>query len=97
MQIRHEDIDVEENSNDRHRERRKLNDSIDRSLVQLTALEDRLASQADAEKAAIFAAHREILRDPELLDLANSGIDKGKTAAFAWRRPITTTPTSSPR
>jgi phosphoenolpyruvate-protein phosphotransferase len=85
LQIRHQDIEVEENSNDRHRERRKLNDSIDRSLVQLTALEDRLASQADAEKAAIFAAHREILRDPELLDLANSGIDKGKTAAFAWR------------
>jgi len=89
LQIRHEEIDVEENSNDRHRERRKLNDSIDRSLVQLTALEDRLASQADAEKAAIFAAHREILRDPELLDLANSGIDKGKTAAYAWRSAYT--------
>lgn len=89
LQIRHQEIDVEENSNDRHRERRRLNDSIDRSLVQLTALEDRLASQADADKAAIFAAHREILRDPELLDLANSGIDKGKTAAYAWRSAYT--------
>ncbi len=89
LQIRHQEIEVEENSNDRHRERRKLNDAIDRSLVQLTALEDRLASQSDAEKAAIFAAHREILRDPELLDLANSGIDKGKTAAYAWRSAYT--------
>ena len=89
LQIRHQDIEVEENSNDRHRERRKLNDAIDRSLVQLTALEDRLASQSDAEKAAIFAAHREILRDPELLDLANSGIDKGKTAGYAWRSAYT--------
>ena len=78
LQIRHEDIEVEENSNDRHRERRKLNDSIDRSLVQLTALEDRLASQADADKAAIFAAHREILRDPDLLDLAISGDRQGQ-------------------
>ncbi len=89
LQIRHEEIEVEENSSDRHRERRRLNDAIDRSLVQLTALEDRLASQADAEKAAIFAAHREILRDPELLDLASSAIDKGKTAGFAWRSAYT--------
>lgn len=89
LQIRHEEIEVEENSNDRHRERRKLNDAIDRSAVQLTALEDRLAAQADAEKAAIFAAHREILRDPELLDLASSAIDKGRTAAFAWRAAYT--------
>ena len=42
--------------------------------------------EADADKAAIFAAHREILRDPDLMDLAMSGIDKGKTAAYAWRR-----------
>ena len=89
LQIRHEEIEVEENSNDRHRERRRLNDAIDRSAVQLTALEDRLAAQADAEKAAIFAAHREILRDPELLDLASSAIDKGKTAAYAWRAAYT--------
>jgi phosphocarrier protein FPr len=86
VQIRHEDFEVTEDSNDRHRERRRLNDAIDRSMVQLEALEDRLKNQADADKAAIFAAHREILRDPDLLDIAMSGIDKGKTAAFAWRR-----------
>jgi multiphosphoryl transfer protein len=86
VQIRHEDIDVSENSNDRHRERRLLNAAVDRSQGQLDALEDKLTAQADAEKAQIFAAHREILRDPELLDMANSGIDKGKTAAFAWRQ-----------
>ena len=86
VQIRHEDIEVIEDSNDRHRERRRLNDAIDRAMVQLGALEDRLTNSADADKAAIFAAHREILRDPDLMDLAMSGIDKGKTAAFAWRK-----------
>ena len=85
VQVRHEDFEVREDSADRHRERRLLNDAIDRSQVQLAALEDRLANEADADKAAIFAAHREILRDPDLMDLAMSGIDKGKTAAFAWR------------
>ncbi len=86
VQVRHEDFEVTEDSNDRHRERRRLNDAIDRSMVQLEALEDRLTNEADADKAAIFAAHREILRDPDLMDLAMSGIDKGKTAAFAWRK-----------
>ena len=86
VQVRHEDFEVKEDASDRHRERRLLNDAIDRSQVQLAALEDRLTNEADADKAAIFAAHREILRDPELMDLAMSGIDKGKTAAFAWRR-----------
>ena len=86
VQVRHEDFEVTEDSNDRHRERRRLNDAIDRSSVQLEALQDRLTNEADADKAAIFAAHREILRDPDLMDLAMSGIDKGKTAEYAWRK-----------
>ncbi len=85
MQVRHEDIEVVEEASDRHKERRRLNDAIDRAMVQLGALEDRLKDEADEDKAAIFAAHQEILRDPDLMDLAMSGIDKGKTAAFAWR------------
>ncbi len=86
VQIRRADILVAESSNDdRHGERRKLNDAIDRAQVQLNALQERMAEKADTERAAIFGAHREILRDPDLLDLAVSGIDKGKTAAYAWR------------
>lgn len=86
MQVKHEDIEVREDATDRHKERRLLNDAIDRAMVQLETLENRLKADADEDKAAIFAAHREILRDPELMDRAQSGIDKGKTAAFAWRK-----------
>jgi phosphocarrier protein FPr len=85
MQVKHEDIEVREDASDRHKERRQLNSAIDRAMVQLETLENRLKAEADEDKAAIFAAHREILRDPELLDRAMSGIDKGKTAAFSWR------------
>lgn len=85
LQLRHDELQLTENSSDRHGERRKLNDAIDRAQVQLRALEDKLTKDADADKAAIFAAHAELLRDPDLLDLAVSGIDKGKTAAWAWR------------
>jgi phosphoenolpyruvate-protein phosphotransferase len=85
VQVRREDITVVEGASDRHQERRNLNDAIDRAGVQLQALEDRLKGDADPSKAAIFAAHQEILGDPDLLDIAASAIDKGKSAAFAWR------------
>ncbi|RRD06361.1 phosphoenolpyruvate--protein phosphotransferase [Arachnia propionica] len=90
VQLRHEDIQVEETAEDRHKERRKLNAAIDRALLDLSALEKRLADEASQDKADIFAAHQEILGDPELLDLAASGIDKGKSAAFAWRAAFNT-------
>jgi multiphosphoryl transfer protein len=88
LRVLHEDIEVKEDAADRHKEHRLLNEALDRAMVQLEALENRL--RQDADKAAIFAAHREILRDPDLLDIASSAIDKGKSAAFAWRRAYAT-------
>jgi multiphosphoryl transfer protein len=90
LRVIHEDIEVKENAADGHKERRLLNEALDHAMVQLETLENRLRQDADADKAAIFAAHREILRDPDLLDVASSAIDKGKSAAFAWRRAYTT-------
>ena len=90
LRVHHEDIQVKEYAADRHKERRLLNEALDRAMVQLEALENRLRQDADPDKAMIFAAHREILRDPDLLDIASSAIDKGKSAAFAWRRAYTT-------
>ncbi|NLT56920.1 MAG: HPr family phosphocarrier protein [Actinomycetales bacterium] len=89
VQLRPEDIEVAEQAGDRHAERRRLNDAIDRAQTQLWALENRLRLELDVDKAAIFGAHREILNDPDLLDLAASAIDKGKSAAFAWRATYT--------
>ena len=96
LQVRHEDIQVAEDAADRHKERRMLDEALDRAMVQLEALENRLRQEADTDKATIFAAHREILRDPDLLDIASSTIDKGKSAAFAWRRAYTPTRSASP-
>jgi multiphosphoryl transfer protein len=90
LRVLHEDIEVKEDAADAHKERRLLNEALDRAMVQLETLENRLRQDADADKAAIFGAHREILRDPDLLDIASSAIDKGKSAAFAWRRAYTT-------
>jgi phosphocarrier protein FPr len=49
-----------------------------------------LHGQADANKAAIFAAHQEVLDDPELRDSVRSAILKGKSAAFAWQQTVNT-------
>lgn len=85
VQLRHEDIEVAEFAPDKHLERRKLNTAIDRALLDLSALQGRLEKEADPENAAIFAAHAEILQDPDLLDIASSAIEKGNSAPFAWR------------
>ncbi|MFZ1412936.1 MAG: phosphoenolpyruvate--protein phosphotransferase [Micropruina sp.] len=89
VQIRRQEITVVEDASDKHVEVRRLNSAIDRSILQLKALESHLKSEADPDKAMIFSAHQELLSDPDLLDLAKSGIDKGKSAAFAWRAAYT--------
>src|SRR4029453_14796561 len=52
------DMGVKEDAADRHKERRLLNEALDRAMVQLENLESRLRQDADADKAAIFGAPR---------------------------------------
>ncbi|MFV0436912.1 MAG: phosphoenolpyruvate--protein phosphotransferase [Desulfopila sp.] len=85
VQLRRDRIEVEEFAADKHREHRRLNEGIDHAILALKALESQLKSEALADKAAIFAAHQELLADPDLLDLAVSLIDKGRSAPFAWQ------------
>lgn len=84
-QLRHEDVVVEARGGDALQERRALDTALVTARQQLEALETRLATEADPERAAIFAAHRELLSDPEVLDRATDGIQAGESAAFAWR------------
>jgi multiphosphoryl transfer protein len=89
VQVRREELTFPEDAQDAHKERRRLDDAIDRSMVQLEALEARLQAEADPDKAAIFAAHQELLDDPDLLDRAGSAINKGRSAEYAWHRAFT--------
>lgn len=79
------DIEVTEEGDTPQQERGALNRALDMARQQLAELEDKMREQADAGKAAIFAAHRELLDDPELLDETVKLISGGKSAAFAWR------------
>jgi phosphoenolpyruvate-protein phosphotransferase len=90
FQVLNQDLEVPETAADPQAEGLKLDEAIDKAKRQLEALQVQLHGQADANKAAIFAAHQEVLDDPEMRDTVRSAILKGKSAAFAWQQTINT-------
>jgi multiphosphoryl transfer protein len=90
FQVRRDEIEVLEAGAGVDLERRGLAAALETARGQLAALRGQLHAKREAAKAAIFAAHEELLSDPDLLEMAESGIAKGKSAAFAWKRAITT-------
>ena len=90
VQVRRAEILVTEHGEGVDVERRRLASAIATAQAQLAALRAQLHAKADPAKAAIFAAHEELIDDPDLLEIAESAIAKGKSAAFAWRKAVTT-------
>lgn len=70
-------------------EKRRLEEALAAARLQIAALQDRLNSSGDAARSGIFGAHLELLDDPDLLELAESAIAKGKSAAYAWKEAFT--------
>ena len=85
-QLRRAEIIVEEEGRGVRFEQERLSDAISRARGELESLRASLHAKADPGKAAIFAAHMELLDDPDFLDIANSAIAKGKSAGFAWKK-----------
>ena len=74
-------IEVTEEGAGVETERGKLSAAIETAKGQLEALRAQLQAKADPAKAAIFAAHEELIEDPDLLEIVDSAIAKGKSAA----------------
>lgn len=70
-------------------EKQQLDGAIAQALLEIDAVRAKVEGQGKPDKAAIFAAHRELLADPELLDVAHGTIDQGKSAAYAWKQAFT--------
>ena len=87
FRLHHDDAVIEERAQDPQHERRALDAALATAHTQLDALRAGLAR--DADRAAIFAAHQELLADPELLDQTAAGIREGGSAAWAWKRAYT--------
>ena len=85
-QLRRAEIMVEEEGGGVAYEQGRLADAIARAHGEIEALRASLHAKADPAKAAIFAAHMELLDDPDFLEIAKSAIAKGKSAAFAWKK-----------
>ena len=83
-------IEVTEEGAGVETERGKLSAAIETAKGQLEALRAQLQAKADPAKAAIFAAHEELIEDPDLLEIVDSAIAKGKSAEFGWKKAFTT-------
>jgi len=90
FQLRREEIRVTEAGSGLDKERRQLTEALATAQAQLAALRGQLQAKRETAKAAIFAAHEELLTDPDLLEIAEAAIEKGKSAAFAWKGAFST-------
>ena len=90
FQVRRMEIDVAEPGEGVDAERRRLATALDAAHGQLAALRAQLHAKTNPAKAAIFAAHEELISDPDLLEIAESAIAKGKSAGFAWKKAAAT-------
>lgn len=87
--VRPAGLAFEEQGRSPDEERKRLASALDQARRDLGSLHDRLQASTDAARAAIFAAHQELLEDPDLLEIASSAIAKGKSAPFAWQKACT--------
>ncbi len=80
---------VVENASDARHERQALDAALEHAKAELDAFQARLQQEGAGGKAAIFAAHRELLDDPDLLEIAGDALSRGKSAAFGWQQAFT--------
>lgn len=85
-QVHSQDFHVEEKGEDPAAERSMLDEAIGHAMQELEAIQAKLHAEADPDKAMIFAAHQELLEDPELLESVYATISSGKSASFAWKQ-----------
>ena len=90
FQLRHAEMAVAEKGEGQEAEQKNFFAAIDAAQKELAVLQEQMRHRADPGKAAIFAAHQELLEDPELLGLAQNGISAGQSAAFAWQKAFQT-------
>ncbi|MDR3155110.1 MAG: phosphoenolpyruvate--protein phosphotransferase, partial [Deltaproteobacteria bacterium] len=89
FQLRYQAIQVDERGQGPDEERLRLNEAMKTAKAELQELQENMRLKAEAGKAAIFAAHEELLEDPMLISEAAAGIDSGQSAAYAWQTAYT--------
>ncbi len=78
-------IPVDEKGGNPADEKSALEDAIKTTDGRIRGTITRLNAEKKDTRAAIFAAHLELLADPELKTMAEKYIDQGKSAPWAWK------------
>jgi phosphotransferase system HPr (HPr) family protein len=78
-------VTVDETSAGASVEQNRLKEAVAQADEQLRVVANRMASGGARGEAAIFDVHRELLDDPELLEVAVAHIQEGMSAAKAWQ------------
>ncbi|MDR1394903.1 MAG: phosphoenolpyruvate--protein phosphotransferase, partial [Deltaproteobacteria bacterium] len=89
FQLRHESFQLEEAGEGIDKENQILLAAIHAAQTELAGVQKNMRDRAETDKAAIFAAHLELLEDPELIEGARRLLRDGKSAAFAWQKSYT--------
>ncbi|HEY9762864.1 MAG TPA: phosphoenolpyruvate--protein phosphotransferase [Trichocoleus sp.] len=79
-------IQFSETADDPEQEVIRLRHAIDQARAELQRLYDDMRQRSGEAQAAIFAAHQELLDDPELLEATTAQIPPNHSAAWAWQR-----------
>ena len=87
--LNHQTISLTEAGSGEAKERTDLQAALGEAHAQLEQLKYQAHGKTASGRAEIFAAHQELLEDPDLLDMVFSGIGQNKSAAFAWKQAFT--------
>jgi phosphocarrier protein FPr len=87
-QFRRAEIVVQDRAGGVAEEQACLRAALDEAREQLAALREQMLLRAANAEAEIFEVHREILVDPDLLDLVRAEIEAQRGAAEAWQAAI---------
>jgi multiphosphoryl transfer protein len=87
---RSEIVIVEEDGGDPFKEEKRLREAIEKAQKQIVRLRDKMLSDRAASEAAIFDVHLELIEDTEIVEAVLERIQKGQSAARAWKSIIET-------
>lgn len=82
-------IEIDEKGKGSDIELKELNEALKAGKKHISELQSKLEEQGNKDKAAIFAAHIDIMEDPDLADSAEEKINAGYSAAYAWKSSYT--------
>ena len=89
VRIEEETFDFDEEAEDSRKENARLKEALDESKNQLKTLKASLHKDSNASHEEILAAHLELLDDPDMIGMARSMIDQGKSAEYGWQQAYT--------